>query len=164
MSNLSSLVDILRGWPNGSALATSFKEKAGLGAHVTEGQIVDVEAEGVLPVIDLMTSSLIQNTNASSVSPDHPWLVVQGKDQWDADTADKSTCIKLRTGIVFKVASALEHNVGDLVYSNAGIVTSCPAHATAQIGVTGVFYSLDRQSLGQAIEVNHDANYVVVAS
>jgi hypothetical protein len=65
---------------------------------------------------------------------------------------------------VFKVASALEHNVGDLVYSNAGIVTSCPAHATAQIGVTGVFYSLDRQSLGQAIEVNHDANYVVVAS
>lgn len=164
MSNLNSLVDIWKGWPLGSALSTSFKEKTGLGAHIAEGKIVDIENEAGVPVIDLMTSATIQDTDAALTAPDHPWLVVQGYDQWDSHEANKSTCIKLGSGVIFKVATALEHNVGDLVYSNAGVVTSCGAHATVQIGATGVYYTTDKQSIGQVIEFNSYEGWVVIAS
>jgi hypothetical protein len=163
MSNLNSLVDVWKGWPLGSALSTSFKQKAAV-ANIVEGKIVDIENEAGVPVFDVMTSSGIQHTDASLIAPNHPWLVVQGKDQWDSNQADKSTCIKLLSGVIFKVATALEHNVGDLVYSNAGVVTSCPTHAVLQIGATGVYYTTDKQSIGQVIEFNSYEGWVVVSS
>ncbi len=162
MSSTTSLFDVVGGWPNGSALSANFGQKAGLGTDLVEGEIVDIEDSGAgIPVVDRMTSSLQQATDASVVLPDQPWLVVQGMDQYDAEEPGMVACVKLGTGVIFKVPKVLKHNVGDLVSSNAGAIVSI-IHATAQIGVTGVFYSLDRQAIGQVIEVESDEGWVLV--
>lgn len=162
MSSTTSLFDVVGGWPNGSALSANFGQKAGLGTDLHEGEIVDIEDSGAgIPVVDRMTSSLQQATDASVVLPDQPWLVVQGLDQFDGEESGKVACVKLGTGVIFRVPKLLEHNVGDLVSSNNGEIVSI-IHATAQIGVTGVFYSLDRQAIGQVIEVESDEGWVLV--
>jgi hypothetical protein len=164
MSNLGSLVDVWKGWPNGSALASSFKQKAGLGANIVEGIIVALENEAGVPVFDTATSGLVQVvTTGAIVKPDHLWLVIQGVDQWDGTTAAKATLIKLHSGVIFKVPTALEHNTGDMVYANAGVVTS-QTHAVVQIGATAVYATTDRQPVGQVIEFNSYEDWVVVAS
>lgn len=163
MSDLTSVVDVWKGWPNGSALSASYKQKAGLVSDIVEGTIVDLENEAGVAVFDTMTSADMQATSAAVANEDDPWLVIQGKDQWDGTTANRGTLIKLRSGVIFKVPTALEHNVGDLVYSNAGVVTS-QVHATTQIAMTGVYYTTDKFPIGQVIEFNSYENWVVVAS
>lgn len=164
MSDLTSIVDVWKGWPNGSALSASYKQKAGLGSDIVEGTIVDLENEAGVAVYDTMTSARMQADTAAVANEDDPWLLIQGKDQWDGSTSNRGTLIKLRTGVIFKVPTALEHNVGDMVYSNAGVVTS-QVHATLAIaGGGGVYYTTDRFPIGQVIEFNSYENWVVVAS
>lgn len=161
MSDLDSLFDVVDGWPEGSALAYNFPQKTGLGTDLSEGEIVDLEDAAGTAVLDRMTSSLAQNTDASVVVPDQPWLIIQGKDQTDAEEAGNVAAIKLGTGVIFKVPKVLEHNVGDLVYSNNGAIQSI-SHATVQIGATGVYYTTDRQAIGQVVEVESYYNWVLV--
>ena len=163
MSNLTALFDVLRGWPQSSALSAAFKQKAAVSPNITEGKVVAVEDESSVPVVDVMTSSNVQESTGPINNPDTPWLVIQGADQSDADMSDKLACLKLRTGLVFKVVTALDHDVGDLVYSNAGVLTS-EAHATAQIGATGVYRSTDHQAVGKILEHNSTDKFIVVES
>lgn len=163
MSDLTSVVDVWKGWPNGSALSASYKQKAGLPTDLVEGTIVDLENEAGVAVYDTMTSADMQANTAAVSNTDDPWLLIQGKDQWDSTTSNRGTLIKLRSGVIFKVPTALEHNVGDMVYSNAGVVTS-QVHATLEIAMTGVFYTTDKHPIGQVIEFNSYENWVVVAS
>jgi len=161
MSDLTSSFDIVDGWPEGSALAYNFSQKTGLGTDLSEGEVVDLENAAGIAVLDRMTSSLQQNVDASAVVPDQPWVVIQGMDQTDAEEAGNVAVLKLGTGLIFKVPKVLEHNVGDLVYSNNGAITSI-IHATLQIGATGVFYTTDRQAIGQVVEVESYYNWVLV--
>jgi hypothetical protein len=161
MSDLDSLFDVVRGWPNGSALAFNFAQKTGLGTDLTEGEIVDIEDQAGTAVVDRMTSSLRQGTDGAVVVPDQPWVIVQGMDQTDAEEAKMVAALKLKTGLIFKVPKLLEHNVGDFVSSNNGAIVSI-AHATAQIGATGVYYTTDKQPIGQVIEVESYYNWVLV--
>ena len=163
MSNLSSLFDVLRGWPQGSALAAAFKQKAAVTPDITEGKVVAVEDESSVPVVDVVTSSNVQEATGPVNNPDHPWLVIQGADQSDAEMSGKLACLKLRTGLIFKVASALDHDVGDRLYSNAGVLTT-EAHATAQIAASGVYRSTDHQDVGKILEHNATDGYIVVES
>lgn len=120
MSNLNSAFDVLRGWPNGSALSWDFTQKSGV-VDIVEGTVVAVEDDGAgHAVVDRHQSALLTGNN-----PDHPWLVVQGADQYDGEFTGRLTCVKLRTGIVFKVVTALTPNVGDLLWSDAnGVLTN----------------------------------------
>lgn len=163
MSNLTSLFDVLQGWPMGSALSAAFKQKDAVSPDITEGQVVAVEDESGVPVVDLMTSDLVQETDGVINNPDHPWLVIQGHDQSDGEMSGKLACLKLRTGLIFKVATALDHDVGDVLYSNAGVPTS-EAHSIAQIGGTGVYVSADHQAIGKILQHDSTDNFIVVES
>lgn len=161
MSDLDSLFDVVRGWPNGSALSFNFVQKAGIGTDLSEGEIVDIEDASGVAVVDRMTSGSMQNTDAAVVAPDQPWVIIQGMDQTDAEEAKKVATVKLQTGVIFKVPKVLEHNVGDFVSSNNGAIESI-VHATAQVGATGVFYTTDKQPIGQVLEVESYYNWVLV--
>jgi hypothetical protein len=146
MSNLNSQFDTVKGWPNGSALSYSFKQKDAVTPAIEEGTIVAVEDESGVAVVDRYTSDVTASGN-----PDSPWLVIQGADQSDADFADKMTCVKLRTGIVFKVATAETPSVGDLLWANAGVLTGTDPNPTSP-------------HLGKVIEFNPTDGYMVVES
>ncbi len=129
MSNLSSIFDVIRGWPNGCALSWSFKQKNGVTPDIAEGEIVAVEAESGRPVVARWTSAALTGGN-----PDHPWLVIRGKDQFDADFSGQLTVLKLRTGIIFKVATTESPATGDPVYANAGVLTKTNPGSAPPLG------------------------------
>ena len=60
----------------------------------------------------------------ASVVRDEAWLVIQGNDQYDAKFADSVACVKLATGITFKVATLIANTLapGDFVSANAGVL------------------------------------------
>lgn len=118
MSNLSSIFDVVRGWPNSSGLQNHFKQKAGVSPDIAEGTVVAVENESGVAVVNRWTSALHASGNL-----DNPWLVMRGLDQTDAEYSDKLACVKLRTGVLFKVATTEFAIPGDQVYANAGVVT-----------------------------------------
>lgn len=146
MSNLSSLFDIVKGWPYSSALHYNFKQKNAVTPDIAEGSVVAVEDESGVAVIDRYTSDVTASANL-----DNPWLVVQGADQSDADFAGKLTCVKLRTGVTFKVATAETPSVGDLLWANAGVLTGTDPNPTSP-------------HLGKVIEFNSTDGYMVVES
>ena len=118
MSNLTSIFDVVRGWPNSCALQQHFKQKTAVSPDIGEGTVVAVENEGTVPVVNRWTSALHASGNK-----DQPWIVMRGLDQTDAEYSEKLACAKLRTGIMFKVSTTESPIPGDLVYSNAGVVT-----------------------------------------
>jgi hypothetical protein len=147
MSNLTSAFDVLRGWPNGSALSWDFKQKDAVTPDIVEGTVVAVEDESGVPVVDRWESALLTGNNL-----DHPWIVVQGADQYDGEFTGKLTCVKLRTGVIVKVATALTPTVGDIVWSDSD----------------GVFTTTDPGSnipgCGRVIEFNADEGWMVIES
>ena len=150
MSNLlSPNFDILRGWPNGCALWWEFPQKAAVTPNIAEGTVVDIEV-GVIagkPVVDRYTSAVHATGNI-----DHPWLVIQGRDQFDGSFTGTLTCVKLRTGIVFKVPTLLAMAVGDLLWAGAlGVLTNV-------IPVAGAI------DLGKVIQVDSTNGWIVVES
>ena len=148
MSNLASQFDILKGWPNSSALHYTFKEKDGVspGSPITEGEIVAVEDESDVAVVDRYTSDL-----PASGNPDHPWIVIQGTDQADGEFTGKAVCLKLRTGLIFLLATSAVFNPEDPVYANAGAITPTDPNPTSV-------------PIGKVLEVNPIDGYVVVES
>lgn len=164
MSNLASLFDVLAGLPpkGRSALEENFPQLSTQVTDITEGQIVAVEDESG-PVVDLMTSALVQATDFAANLPDQPWLVVQGKDQSDVEFTGNLVCLKMKTGLVFKVATVLTFTIGDLVMASSGVLAAITAGKT-QIGATGAYYGHAEQAVGVVLEMNATAGYVIVAS
>jgi hypothetical protein len=165
MSNLASLFDVLAGLPpkGCSALEENFGQLSTQHTDITEGQVVAVESEGGVPVVDVMTSTVVQATNFALNVPDQPWLVVQGKDQSDVDITGKLLCLKMKSGIIFKVTTALTFTIGDLVQASSGVLAAVTS-GTGNIAAPGVDYSLAEQAVGVVLEMNATAGYVIVAS
>jgi hypothetical protein len=118
MANLSSVFDVIRGWPYGSALSWGFKQKDAVTPDIEEGTVVAVEDESGVAVVDRHTSA-----DDASGNLDNPWIVMRGRDEEDAVFSGKLTCIKLRTGVMFRVATSEAPLPGNSVYANAGVVT-----------------------------------------
>jgi len=136
MSSLTSIFDVVRGWPNSCALQYSFKQKAAVSPDIGEGTVVAIENEGSLPVVDRWTSDLRSTGNL-----DQPWIVMRGLDQTDAEYSEKLSCAKLRTGIMFKVACTESPIPGDSVYANDGAPTLVQPDGTAPALGTVVAYN-----------------------
>ena len=85
--------------------------------EIVEGTVVAVEDESTVPVVDRHTSAAGAGGNF-----DHPWIVIQGDDQSDANFANTMTCLKLRTGIIFEAVTAESFAIGDPVYATAGVL------------------------------------------
>lgn len=135
MSNLASIFDIIRGWPYASALSYGYKQKAAVTPDIEEGTVVQVENEAAIPVVDRWTSALVAGNNL-----DNPWIVMRGRDEEDAVFSEKLTCIKLRTGVMFRVATSETPLPGDLVYANAGVVTTVDPGSAPAFGVVVEFH------------------------
>ena len=148
MSNLNSLFDVIRGWPNECALPWEFKQKDAVTPNIAEGSVVNVEVGAVpgKPVVNRYTSALGTGGNL-----DHPWLVIQGCDQFDGQFTGSLSCLKLRTGLVFRVPTLLSMTVGDLVWSNAGVITNVDPGSSIP-------------HLGKVIEVDSAHGTVVIES
>lgn len=145
MSNLNSLFDVLAGLPphGRSAMENNFKQKSGETPAIVEGMVVAVENEAGVPVVSKLTSAAVGG------APDFPWLCIQGMDQSDAVFVDKVSVLSMKSGLIFKVETALTFAVGDLVYANAGVITK----------VAGT-----EQAVGQVIEAPSASGYVIVAT
>lgn len=148
MSNLNSLFDVLAGViPHGkSALEGNFKQKTGESPILREGMIAKVEDDTAgNPVVSKLTSANVGTTTL----PDYAWLVIQGMDQTDAVVADRVTCMLLKSGIVAKIPTAASFAVGDLACASSGVLAK----------VTAAQYAI-----GQIIEVNSSAGYVILST
>ena len=147
MSNLNSVFDVLAGLPphGKSALEGNFKQKDAESPELTEGMVAEVVDESGVPVLTKLTSATV----GATTPPDYPWLIVQGADQSDAAFSGKLMALAMKSGLIFKVATAVSFAVGDLVYANAGVLAK----------VTGA----NEQAIGQVIEVNDTAGWIVVA-
>lgn len=102
MSLLNSKFDILRGYPNGSALTWPFQIKKVGGAYVSvpAGSIVTTELSGTSTVVDKATSP-----NVSIADPKTMWLVVEGNDDFSGAYVQKCAACKLGTGIIWETDS-----------------------------------------------------------
>lgn len=145
MSNLNSIFDILRGYPFECALCWDFTQDSGAASDIEEGTVVAVTDDGGTPAVDRHTSALIGS------NPDQPWIVIRGKDQEDAQFTGKLTCLKMRTGILFRVPTALTPTVGDLVWANNGALTlTDPAGGERHVG--------------KVVEFDADEDWMVIES
>jgi hypothetical protein len=126
MSDLTSIFDVVRGWPEGSAVEWVFLQDSGASSDIDEGTVVSVVAASDPVSVDRHESALI---GPSTDQPDHPWIVIRGKESSDADFTGMLTCLKLRTGVIVKLPTLLTVEVGDLLWadSNGVFTTTDPA-------------------------------------
>lgn len=145
MSQLDSMFDTLRGWPDSSALSWEFKEKSGVSPEIAEGTIVHVVSDGGASSVERHTSAFHTSGNL-----DNPWVVIRGKNQEDSEFTRSLTCVKLRSGIVFKVATSESMAVANPVYADDGVITKTdPGSAPA---------------IGRVIEVDPNGAWVAIES
>jgi hypothetical protein len=99
MALLNSKFDILRGYPNGSALCWSFAIKKSGGSYVSvpAGTIVTTELSGTSTVVDKATTP-----NTSIADPKTMWLVVEGNDDFSGAYVQKCAAAKLGSGIIWE--------------------------------------------------------------
>lgn len=130
MSYLGSTLDIVHGWPNGSALQYEFNPDPNVSGGISEGAVVRVKA-GSLP------GKAVVEPHTSTVEYDSPWLVIRGKESFDSVTTKKLSCLRMRSGFVFDiVSSTLGASVGDLVYANTGALTkTAPVENARPVGI-----------------------------
>lgn len=145
MSDLSSIFDITRGWlpssSEGSALAWDFLQDSGAASDIEEGSVVAVVAASSPTSVDRHTSVLI-GPDADQV--DHPWLVVRGRESSESTFTGKLTCLKMRTGLVFKVPTALTVVAGELLWADTGVLTNVdPGSAAPHLGKVQQFNAID---------------------
>jgi hypothetical protein len=148
MSNLTSNFDVLAGLPphGVSALEDKFQQKTGETPELEEGMIVAVENAAGVAVVSKLTSATL-----STAIPDYPWLVIQGMDQSDAEFTDQVTVLAVKSGMIFKVDTVVSFAVGDLAFANAGVLAK-------------IVGGSDKYAIGQVIEYNSTAGYVVIAT
>jgi len=129
-----------------SALQADIKPKDGETPILTEGMIVATEDESGTVVVSKATSAAV----AGGQPPDQPWLVIRGSDSGDSSIADKVTCVRLGTGIIFQVENSESFTVGDLCRADGGAIKP----------LTGA----KEQAIGQVIGVDSANTTIVVAS
>lgn len=131
MSHLTSRFDVVRGYPeSGSALAWDFAQDPGATSDIVEGTVVSVVSASLPTAVDRHTSALLTGNNY-----DHPWIVARGKESSEAIFGNKLTCVRLRTGLVFKVATTLTPAIGSLLWALDGeLTTTDPTGGVPHLG------------------------------
>jgi len=101
MSILTSKFDILRGYPNGSALTWPFIiKKVGsplAPAAIPAGSLVTQELQNGQTVVNLATTP-----NLSVADPIDVWLVVEGNDDYSGQYVEKVAAAKPGTGVIWE--------------------------------------------------------------
>jgi len=121
MSDLSSIFDILQGWPDGSATEWLFVQDSGASSNIEEGTVVSVVAGSSPTSVDRHTSAWI---GPNSDNFDHPWMVIRGKESWDSQESKKLSCLKMRTGLIAKLPVTTPPAIGSLLWASNGALTA----------------------------------------
>lgn len=100
MSILTSKFDVLRGYPNGSALTWPFPIHVDGGVAVTlpAGTVVDMLSEG-------QTDGSMDVATSPDLSTDptiETWIVVEGNDDFSGQFVGKCACVKLGSGVIWE--------------------------------------------------------------
>lgn len=143
MSDLSSIFDIIRGGqPDLNALQWDFQQDSGAASDIDEGTIVAVVAASSPTSVDRHQSALI---GPDADQRDHAWLVVRGKESSESDFSGVLTCLKMRTGIEFKVPTLLTPTIGDLLWADANgvLTTTDPGGGVHHLGKVREFDATD---------------------
>jgi|MudIll2142460700_1097286.scaffolds.fasta_scaffold00003_139 hypothetical protein len=114
--------DILRGYPNGSALAEPFPIKQttpGVYESLPAGAIVTQELQNNQAVMSKATTP-----NVSIADPIQVWLVVEGNDDFSGQYTGMCMCVRLGTGFIWstKTYTAGTYTPGVPVSFNAGVI------------------------------------------
>lgn len=99
MAILNSKFDILRGYPNGSALAEPFKVKktAGVPVSLPGGTLVTQELQDGATVMDAATTP-----DVSSADPIQVWLVVEGNDDYSGEFVVGGHACRVGSGLIWE--------------------------------------------------------------
>lgn len=121
MSNLSSSVkfDVLRGWPNGSAVAESYAVTAT--KTVKEGQFVQIAGTANAPTVAVQAAVLVTAKSQ---------CVIQGNDQFDGSFTRK--CVALRGTFTIKTEKFVPT-------SQTGVTAYVPGTPLTVVGGTGTY-------------------------
>lgn len=114
--------DILRGYPNGSALAEPFPIKQttpGVFEALPAGAIVTQELQNNQAVMSKATTP-----NVSTTDPIQVWIVVEGNDDYSGQYTGMCMCVRLGTGFIWstKTYTAGTYTPGVPVSFNAGVI------------------------------------------
>jgi hypothetical protein len=149
MSNLNSQFQLMAGRPphGASAMEGNFLQKTSESPVLTEGMIGKIENVAGNARMSKLTGG------TTGATPDYPWLVIEGADMSDSQFTGlaanpRLTVLAVKTGLIFKVDTAVSLVVGDLVWANAGVI--------AKVSTT-------KQAIGQVIGVNSSAQWAVIA-
>jgi len=119
MSILTSKFDILRGYPNGSALTWPFpiKKVAGVAVSLPGGVLVTQELSGIETVVDKATTP-----DTSSADNIDVWLVVEGNDDYSGEFVGSVAAVKPGSGLIWETDdyAAGVYTPGVAVSFNAG--------------------------------------------
>ena len=121
MSLLNSKFDLLRGYPNGSALVWPFmiKKTGSPLAPVTiaGGKLVTQELQGTNTVVNLASTPALDTQDPIDV-----WLVVEGNDDYSGEFVEKCNTVKVGSGIIWETDDyeAGSYTVGQAVSFSSG--------------------------------------------
>lgn len=109
-------------------------------------------------VVSKLTSADAQHTDGSLNQPDRPWVVIQGNDQADGEASKTVAALACGgSGSILKLQNNNANTLvpGDLLYSNAGVLTEVTRTPGAIGG--GAFYSDHKQPVAMVLESNATA-------
>lgn len=125
MSNLSTSVkfDVLRGWPNGGAVAESYPVAST--KTVLEGQFVVVGGTANAPSVDVGAAALVTSKSIR--------LVIQGNDKATAsDGFFTGKAVTLRGSVTIQTEKFVPTTV-------SGVTTYVPGNALTIVGGAGIY-------------------------
>lgn len=108
--------------------------------------------------VSKLTSAAAQHTDGSLNAPDKPWFVIQGNDQADGEASKTVAALAGGgSGAILKLQNNNANTLvpGDLVYSNAGVLTEVTRTPGAIGG--GAFASDHKQPVAMVLESNATA-------
>ena len=164
MSNLNSVADVLVGFPpNGkSGLVVNYPQKAAETPEIIEGDFLKIDNAAGEPVLTKLTSARIQAIDLAMNVPDQAWLALEGMDQTDSEASLTVTALKMKTGVIFKVAAGVAFTPGDLVRADAGKPAAVTAGTDSIIvGPPAVNALKAEQPVAQVVEYNATTGHII---
>jgi hypothetical protein len=173
MSILNSKFDILRGWPNSSAVAEDFVIGAPTNDPLVTGAWVRLSfanpATGYVPLDTVKANKdaalATGAAHANIASPELWCLVIEGRDEYSAQAAGRITCL-LGGGYIVRLWNDPDTAANDMFVSAnmaPGRMVTIAGGKVVDAGLaTGADYTaLIKQPIGYCLRNDDTANYTV---
>ena len=156
MVALNSKFDILRGWPNSSAVQEDF---------VIGGTSTHAHKQGMWVVLDASVkdgSMVTSDTLPDSSQTVRPNLIIEGRDDYSSRFANRVTCL-LGGGYVVRIPQkGVDAEGGDYDCLNAAASTFAPGQLLEVAGgvLSAIAVGDDVNAVGRVLAVDSNANTI----